>query len=354
MRVLAITGTSDRSEIGLFCGLKQAGVELKVILDPDSPYLSILEESGVATTRAAFRRRFCFGSLKFLKEELRLFNPEIMHAFTSRALSHALLLKGKRNVVAYRGTSGHLSRLNPWHWLTYFNPALCKIICVSNSVRKYLLSSGLPESKLAVVYKGHDQKWYADSRQASLDEFGIPSGAKVICCIANMRPVKGVQYLIEAFSMIDRAEVFLLLVGEVRDKNLIDRANASPAADCIKFAGYRKDSASILRASSIFVMPSIDREGLPKAMIEAVMADVPLVVTNVGGMPEIIRNNIDGLVVPPKDSRTLAAALKRLLEDSKQAQDFADSARQRANELLSVECMVNATRDIYESLLRSK
>lgn len=123
---------------------------------------------------------------------------DLVYALSNAALSCANfgLLGLDLSIVTYRGTVGHLSWFDPSLWLTFLNPRVRKILCVSKAVESYLQNLGVSQDKFVTVYKGHDVAWYTAPPTATCSELGVPTDAFVVGCTAVMRAVKMVDILI--------------------------------------------------------------------------------------------------------------------------------------------------------------
>ena len=355
MHVLVVTSCSDRSQIALYNGLVKAGIDIDLVCDPAAPEQQALSDAGISVSQLIIRHRLDFHAVRNIRKKLNKKNYDMIYAPENKTLSVSLLASQDVNVkhIAYRGTIGHLSRWDPASWLTYFNPRIDRIICVSDAVRQYLLSMHLPPSRLVTIYKGHDVSWYAGSKSPSLSsEFGIPCDAFVVGFVGNMRPVKGVDILIQsAFHLPEHLEIHFLLVGEVRDRKIKRLASDKRICDRIHFAGFRKDAPALTGACNVFVMPSIAREGLPRAVIEAMSQDVPVIVSNVGGMPEIVDDHNNGLIVPPRDPEALARAIMYFAEDPSRCRLFGEQARKKIETHFSIEMTIKQTTELYREVL---
>jgi glycosyltransferase involved in cell wall biosynthesis len=166
--------------------------------------------------------------------------------------------------------------------------------------------------------------------------------------------VKGVDYLIKAFSALDLSEeifknknVCLLLIGELRDEKISKLISESPNKNKIICTGFRNDAPDVVALADIFVMPSVAREGLPKALIEAMSKKIAPIVTNVGGMPEVVVNDVHGLVVAPRDHTAIADAIKRLASSSELRKTFGEKSFNRIKEDFVVEKSTEATLNAY-------
>jgi glycosyltransferase involved in cell wall biosynthesis len=353
VKVLLVFGHPDRVEANLILGLAEAGIEVEMTCDPIDQFRDTLTANGIRITSLELKNRIDLSSILSLRKILKAGNFDIVHSFSSRALSNSLLasigLKVKH--VAYRGTSGHLSRFDPAAWLSYLNPKVAKIICVSNAVKEYLRTCAIPERRLVTIYKGHDPSWYHAVPRQQLAEFNIPKDAIVIGCSANMRRVKGVDVLINAFEQLNIAATHLLLVGEIRDNSISKLHRASPVKDRIHLSGYRSDAAALMGACDIFVMPSREREGLPKAVIEAMSLGVATIVSKVGGMPEIVENMQSGLVVEPDNVTALSAAIGLLVSDPGLRARLAHTGFEHVRKMFSITATIQETVQTYRKII---
>ncbi len=354
MRVLLVAGGGDRPETQAAVRLATAGVEMAAVCEPDSLASRTYAGAGLPVFLHTFTSRLDWRGVGVIRAALRAHAPDIVHAFTNRALACALLATRGRavRVVAYRGTMGHLSRWDPASWLAYLNPRIDRIICVSEAVRRYLLTLRLPPERLVTIHKGHALEWYEGLPCPPRATFGIPPDAFLVLFTGNMRPVKGVDVLLAALPLVPQhLHVHLLLVGELRDRRLARLAAAPELRGRVHLAGYRADAAGLARLADVFVMPSVEREGLPRAVIEAMAQGVPVVVTDVGGMPELVTDGETGRVVTPRDPAALAAALTAFAVDPAGAQACGARARAHIARAFSVETTTRKTLNVYQALM---
>ncbi len=357
MNLMVITGTSDRSEIDLYCALVAKGHKMDFLCAPEWQGEAPLIKAGVNVMRLPIRHRLDFHAVGAVENMVRERAPDLIYAPLNRSLSVALMAtrKHKCPVIGYRGTTGHLSRLDPASWVTYFHPRLARIVCVSNAVRRYLIKKKIPPDRLRTIYKGHRTEWYDFNARPDLTEFGIPPDAFVVGFAGNMRPVKGVDVLIRAMAEVDASlNIHALLVGEVRDKS-INRLAADPAVRSrVHLIGYREDAAALSGACSAFAMPSIKREGLPRAVIEAMSQRVPTIVSNAGGMPELVEDDISGIVVPPGNSRALANAIAALAADPDRGGRLGKAARKRIETAFHIDSTIDKVETLFFSCVSAQ
>ena len=356
-RLLVVATSIDRSHLALFEGLRAAGVAVELIFDPDSPRREAILHSFPEAGFLRIRNRLDLGAARNLRRRIVQHPPDILYAPDNRPLSIALMAtRGLPvKVIAYRGTVGHLARWDPATWLTYLHPRLAHIVCVSGAVESFLRERiRIPPSRLTRIYKGHDPAWYdgPPGRIVTRAEFGIPEAALVAGFVGRMRPVKGVDVLVRALDDLP-ARVHLLLAGEVADPRLTRLAAAGAARrGRVHFAGHSTNVLGLLDLCDVFVMPSIAREGLPRAAIEAMCRRRPVVASSVGGLPELLDCGGCGLLVPPRDPRALTGAIQRLDADPAMRQRLAEAGRKQIETTFHIRETIRKTLDLHRVLLQ--
>ncbi len=235
-----------------------------------------------------------------------------------------------------------------------------RIFCLTELEIKDHLDLGIGRRELfAALPSGIDIETYAAPsvpREETRRRLGIPAGAPVIGTVARLDPIKGGKYLLEAFISIKDADSapYLLFVGDGECRAELEaRARDSEASGRVIFAGLRRDVPDLLHAMDIFVMPSLN-EGYGKAIVEAMSAGVPVVATEVGGVPTLIESGTNGLLVPAADAAALAAALVKLIRSPETACALSDAAKKKVDEKYSVGAMVRDVEAAYTSLHTQK
>jgi glycosyltransferase involved in cell wall biosynthesis len=296
--------------------------------------------------------------IRALKRELSEGRYDVLHAFSNRGLQSGIIaLRGlPTRLVAYRGRVGNVSMLDPVSWMRYLSPRIDRLICVSDAVRDYFLTLGprflraRPE-KYVRIYKGHDLAWYQDA-PAKLESFGIPEDAFVVANVANYRPHKGIDHLVQAMAHLPpERPIHLLLVGRMDNPKLDRLIQALPAPERVHRIGYRTDAPALAAASDVFVLPSTIPEGLPRSVIEAMAYERPCIVTHFGGGAELVVDRVSGLHVPPADARAIAHAIATLYEDADLRKRIGQAARQRIAADFTIEQTIEQTLAVYKSLL---
>lgn len=348
---------SHRVEAHMVRRLFEKGIDLEILTNERSQHAIAFENAGITVHYGHPEDKISVGSIKKIRELIKTRGFEIIHLFNSRAISNGVLAaKGLDvRVVTYRG-SGDLHWHDPMAYLTHLNPRVDKISCLSNYVKKQVDKQFLFRKKKTVVhYKAFLPEWFDNVIPADLEQFGIPRRATVAACAANYRKVKGIEYLLKATPLLaGNPEFHLLILGSGMDIPGIQKlVRNSPMNNRIHFGGYRDDIYEVIKACHIYIQPSL-KEGLSKSVIEAMAQEIPCVVSNVGGLPELIEHNVSGLLVPPKNPEALASAILKLVNDKDLRDTLGKNARKRLFQKFSMDKYVDGVYDMYLDLLSSK
>jgi glycosyltransferase involved in cell wall biosynthesis len=185
-----------------------------------------------------------------------------------------------------------------------------------------------------------------------LSEFGLPDNALIVGMAAQFIPRKGYEVLMGAIPQITArypTARFLLFGQGPLQERIRDRAEREGLSESVRFTGFRKDLASYLGCLDLLVHPALD-EGLGIVLLEACAAGIPVVATPVGGVPEVIRDRVNGLLVPAGDAEALAGAVMRLLEAKDLRIRLGRAGREIVEEEFSVETMVEGNLRVYREL----
>lgn len=352
LKLLYIAEGLDRSETAMIEAMQSRGHQTQLLLadsaDPNQPI-----PAKVSVARIPLSGRYNGPSIRKIRSVIKTTTPDIIHTLrNNRPLTNTLVAaigQPKPAIIAYRGTVGHLSLWDPAARLSYLNPRINAIVCVSEAVRQYLLTRRIPPHKLITIHKGHRSQWYRSLEPHDRQSMQIPQDCFLLCCAANMRPVKGIRYLINALHHLPD-HVHLLLIGEVQDPAIKDAAQDPMLQPRLHFAGFRDDATQLIGMADAFVMPSTHREGLPRAVIEAMAQAIPPIVTQVGGMPELVIDHQSGLQVSPRNAKAIAEAALKLIHDPHLATTLGQQARERIEGPFSIEHSIDRTEQLYKRL----
>lgn len=228
------------------------------------------------------------------------------------------------------------------------------VVGVSRQVVEPFLEDGMEADKTRVIYNGIDfsrlrRKTGASPRR----RLGIADDATVISAIGSLIRRKGQDVLIRAFALLGPTRnVYLLVVGDGPERANLERLAAELGAQPrIRFLGYSDDVGGICTATDILALPSrMDSFGL--VLAEAGYYGLPVVATDVGGIPEVIEDGVTGLLVPPEDPPALAAGLARLIDDRDYRERLGRAGKKRVEALFSVERMTANFHEAYDRLDR--
>jgi lipopolysaccharide heptosyltransferase I len=232
------------------------------------------------------------------------------------------------------------------------------IIAVSNGVVSALVKGGVNPQKITCVHSVIDAKRY--QKKGSEDkvraEFGIDENTNVVSIISQLIERKGHRFLFQAAPRILERfpnTVFLVL-GEGKLEGSLRKLVASLGIqDKVIFAGFRNDIGELLSITTVLVHPAT-MEGFANCVLQAMAAEVPVVVTAVGGMPEAVRDNVNGILIPPRDPDAIADAVIKLLGDPGLRQRMGAEGRRIAEQQFSVDTMVEGVLAVYFEVLRAR
>jgi len=228
------------------------------------------------------------------------------------------------------------------------------VVYVSSRVYQDALAMGVaPPDRAVVVSNGIDLSPYRRRPKPDLRaQMKVPPSARVVSCVGRLHRQKGVDVLLRAASgaALQGQDWRLWVIGDGPERAALEaQADELGLADRVCFLGYREDVPDLLMASDVFVLAS-RYEAMPMAVVEAMAAGLPCVVTDVGESPRLVEQGVTGLVVKPEDADGLAAALAALLSDPERCRAMGEVARRRA-EQYSAQQMVRQTEQVYAAAL---
>jgi len=289
-----------------------------------------------------------------LKKIIRDNSIEIVHLHSPHAHSLGLLAArsaGNCKVVLSRRVDFHIRR-NILSRLKYSK--VDRIIAISERVKKVLVADGLPGEKIDVIYSGVDLKKFQNVKGNYLiAELGLNRHKLRVGNIAALAWHKDHTTLIEAARIVvDKFPgVIFLIVGEGSLRREIEiLIRKFDLQEKVKLLGFRQDIPAILSILDLFVLSS-SWEGLGTSLLDAFASKLPVVATNVGGIPEIVRDGVNGILVPPGNPGALAGAIICLLKNRDLARQMAEEGFRLVREKFSIEKMVEETRKIYDRLV---
>lgn len=352
-----VAGSLARREGSMAYVAERKGVEVVALPDLHR------EISPLHDLRAAHR----------LASLIKRVRPQILHTHTAKAgavgRTAALLAGDARPPIVVHTFHGHVLR-------GYFGPASSRffrllerklatattaLVAVSPEVRDDVVALGVaPPEKFTVIRLGVEVEERvsapSETRARARRMMGIPDGRFTVGWMGRMTAVKRTEDVVLAFQQLvaGGADACLCLVGDGPDRERTEQLAADLGLmDRCLFLGYQDDVAPFYAAFDALVLPSAN-EGTPVSVIEALAARRPVVATRVGGVPDVVRDGIDGFLVESGDIDALADRLGRLAADRELASRMGEAGRERVLERYSVERLVDDVDALYRRLLAEK
>lgn len=286
-------------------------------------------------------------------EIIQEFKPDIIHSFAYASRAVILIPNPRskfKNIISIRTQLGQ--KVNLIDRLVYSNAdgILTNSEKAMQSIKKLMVNPPIHQ----VIYNGIDlNKFEKDAKDRTNLDITKKIGTKIICAVARLHPVKGLDVLLDAFFIVAKLieNVELWIVGDGPSKlELSKKAINSEFSSRVIFWGNQKNIPAILKYADVGVLPS-HVEGLPNAIIEYMASSIPVIATNVGGIPELISNNINGLLVEPNNYIELSKAIVLLLNDENLAKQFGAFGRTIIENKCDLQTNVLKTDDFYDAIL---
>ncbi len=321
----------------------------------DIPYFNI---NGFQRTVNSFKDIFAFFEILSLILQLK---PEVIHTNSPKVGGIAGLagwiykfFSHQKTKLIYTPHGWAFSEDRP-QWqislIKLFSKLTClfydKIICVSEHDKRNALKNNIaPENKLITIHNGLRPVSFLEKKQAQ-EKLIQKTPPLVIGTIAEWTKNKGLFYLLKAIKEIDKEfELIMIGSGENPDKEKMHQYIKKNELKNVHLIEWIDNASQYLKAFDIFILPSI-KEGLPYTILEASAAEIPIITTPIGGIPEIIKNNVNGLLVQPKNSQQLAEKIKYLINNPEKIKELTRKAKEKAEKEFSLEKTIEKTKGLY-------
>lgn len=296
---------------------------------------------------------------RYLKQEkvdilhTHLFDPSITGLLAGK-------LAGTKYLVSTRHYSDYHTRVNKkWHVRLdqMCNRLSQKVIGVSQHTSDHMIEAEkCPPEKVVTIYNGIDfdrVKPSADDFRSRIRREFDAENKFLILTTGRLHPEKGYPHLFEAIPKLKTLtdKPFLWLIagkGALKDKFEADVARLK-ADDVVKFIGFRKDIPDLMSTADLFVLPSV-AEAFGVVFAEAIYLGVPIVATKIGGIPEIVDDGSDGILIPPADSDAIASTVADLINNPQKLAGLKNNGREKVIEKFEFEEMTRRYEKVYEDL----
>jgi glycosyltransferase involved in cell wall biosynthesis len=344
-------GGAERQWSILLPGLRRRGFDARLVaLDGGGPFAEPLQSSGVPLEVLNMRSQADIARLA-RSRLLRRFMPDVVMTRGVSGLYVGQALAGFRRARhvynEHLQVGMHLSRRR--EAMAYvISRKVDLVIAVSPGQAGPWLERGYPRERIVVVPNGVEASSSADPRTVIRQELGIGDSEVVALLVASLRPEKRVSDFVRAVVLAREhcPELTGVVVGDGIERRAVEAAAAGSAG--VRLLGHRDDVPRMLAAADIFVLTS-GREASPMSILEAMSAGLPVLATNVGGIPEIVAAGETGLLVEPADADALVAGLVTLAKDPKLRATMGQAAVRRHRERWDAEPMIDA----YARILRA-
>ena len=320
----------------------------------DGPLVEKMKELDIPVYQLPMKSIADISAAKKLAKIVKDGEYDVIHAQYPRENYIAILAKlfGCKAKIIF--TSHLISEQPPvWRMLNrIFTPHDHAVLTVCTYGKEVLERGGVAKDKIRIVFNGVDAPAAPQRDRSVLKEFGIGDEEKVITILTRFSEEKGVPFLLRSIAKLKAQTTVpfrLLLVGTGpdfdRDKALIPELGIE---DKVVLTGFRTDTARLLAASDIYLNSS-SSEAMSFAILEALGAGLPLVLTNVGGNPELVNTGeICGLLAPYGDENAYAGAIAKLLEDDALRSRCAAAARAKAEGEFDLYTLLDKLFEIYK------
>jgi len=235
-------------------------------------------------------------------------------------------------------------------------PRYQRVLAVSEDLRQRCLECRVPPGRCILLENAIDTEEFRRRRDSNSgrNEVGLSRFSFLIGAVGRLSPEKGFDVLLRALADLRQRDVNagLLLVGEGEQRrSLEDLAGQLGCRDALHLAGFQEDVRPFFEAMDVFALSSL-REGLPNVVLEAMALEVPVVATRIAGVPGVIDDGRNGLLVNPGSVEELTAALARLADDEGLRQRLSSEGRRTIEERYSFARRMQRVAAIYDDLLR--
>ena len=372
-------GGAQRYIYDLAINLPKENFDVKVALGGNGLLKERLDEAKIETIPIPHLQR----NINAVKELLSFFSlikifkkekPDIIHLNSSKigglgavaALVSKTLIRlfdkenknyNPKTIFTVHGWAFNEARTFRAKSVIYISQWLTSLLCDNSIIisrHDYRQALGMPlikKNKFSLIPLGipENNLDYA-TKQIAKKVLNIEKNSKItIGTIAEFTKNKGLDYLLDAMSILKLPNLQLMMVGDGEDKEKIESRIANENLnDNVKTCGFVPHAAKYIKAFDIFVLPSL-KEGLPYTILEAMNAGIPVVASSVGGIPDLIEHGKNGYLTTPKSSASLSENLNKLISDEKLRKQFSRESKKRALKKFSFSSMLEKTIKLYKN-----
>lgn len=336
-------------------GVAARGHRVKILARPQCRILAKAREAGLATRELETRGSFDFRAIRSLRKIIAEENADIVNTHSS--VDSWIGGLATRGLPVKLVRTRHLSSNVPRHAFNVVYRLPDAVVTTGEAVRRQLIQHcRLDPDRVVSIPTGVDvEKFIPQSPDLETKRaLGIPDSMPVVTMVAVLRRFKRHDLFLEMATAfrVETDAIRFLIVGEGPQRaNIENIINSRKIRDCVILTGHCDDVRPILALSDVVVLSSDSGEGVPQAIAQALAVGRPVVATDVGGVSELVKHEVTGLLVPPNDARSLFHAVKRLIREPALAAELGRQGREHVVRNFSKELMVQKTLDLYARLL---
>jgi glycosyltransferase involved in cell wall biosynthesis len=355
-------GGAEELLLSLMKLLDKEQYEVQLICLCQGPFAEMAARHGFKAEVILMRHKFDLNTIKPIREYLLSNEIDLVHTHGVRAnlVARTAAFKEGLPVVTHfhsvlRYDYDSIYKAMMARFLTKTtNKYTNRFIAISRAIKQEILAMGVPEQIIEVIHNGLDTSRYARPRQAqeTRRELGLAPDKPTVAMVARLHPVKGHKYFLQAArKVLDQGiNAQFLIIGEGIYREAIENWIKDLGLEGqVIMPGYYSPIEDIYGVMDLLCVPSL-MEGLGMVVLEAMYFQVPVVASNIGGIQEIIRDQENGLLVEPGDTKGLAAAIIKLLRDPKLASQLSTKGEETL-QYFSPQRMARQVEDVYQALL---
>lgn len=336
---------------------RDRGATVYIATQPDGQLFAKAGDAGFEVIPVKMHKGLNLGAIVQLMGIIKSRQIDLVHTHSSvdhRLAGIAARLCG-RPIVRSRHLSTPIKR-SPFSKALYTRLA-DRVITSGQFIRDAMINyNGMPPEHIVSIPAGIDVAQFSLARSLPdiRSELGIAPDAFVVGIVGVLRSWKGHADLIQAVRLLGNEipDLRLLIVGEGPQRAALENLiRETEMAHSVLMVGHQKDPAPYMKAMDVAVLPSYANEATSQVLPQAMAMRRPVITTNIGGLPEVVLHEKTGLLVPPRDSAALAAAILRLQRDPVLRRYLADEGYRHTQENFTFEGMIDKTQAVYEALL---
>ncbi len=343
----------------LLDGLARRGIDNVLVCPPGAAIGRHFSGTAIKVVEVPCKGDLDLGFVGRLHRTIAAERPDLVHLHSRRGadvLGGLAAGRGKVPAVLSRRVDNPENGL----WARFKYGRYARVICISEGIAEVLRREGVDESRIRVVRSAVDAPAWRQpaSRACFLETFGLTDGGVVAGVVAQLIERKGHRVLWQALQQLrtrgrirDGADLTVLCFGQGPLREALEQdAIAMDLQAHVRFVGFRDDLARWLGHLDMLIHPAL-MEGLGVSLLQAASAGVPVIASRAGGMPEAVRDGLNGLLCEPGDAAALAAAIERLLTDADLRRRLGAGGRDLIDREFSIDAMVAGNLGVYREIL---